>query len=47
MWQEIIVWTLFIGIIAWKGYQYFKPKKSNAMGCGCSKCDASKSQSLG
>ncbi len=42
MWQEIIVWTLFVGIIGWKAFQYLKPKKSNALDCGCGKCDAVK-----
>ncbi|MDN3669277.1 hypothetical protein QWY93_08045 [Echinicola jeungdonensis] len=42
MWQEIIVWTLFAGIIGWKAFQYLRPKKSNALDCGCGKCEAVK-----
>ncbi|WP_083923233.1 FeoB-associated Cys-rich membrane protein [Echinicola pacifica] len=39
MWQEIIVWSLFIAVIGWKTYSYFNQKKSQS-GCGCTKCDS-------
>lgn len=42
MWQEIIVWGLFMAIIGYKAVQYLKPKKTNTAGCGCGKCDLSK-----
>jgi len=41
MWQEIIVFTLFFGIIGWWIYKtYFKPKKHKGSGSGaCDKCN--------
>lgn len=39
MWQEIIVFSLFFGIIGWWVYKtYFRAKTKNSGNGGCDKC---------
>lgn len=39
MWQEIIVFGLFFGIITWWVYKtYFRSKSKTGEDCGCNKC---------
>jgi len=44
MWQTIVVFILFFGIIAYQLYKFFTKEKSSG-DCGCSGCDTVKKTS--
>ncbi|WP_353959764.1 FeoB-associated Cys-rich membrane protein [Belliella kenyensis] len=38
MWQELIVFGLFVSVIGYVGYATFLKKKKKKNGCGCDGC---------